>query len=260
MQVSFSKYQGTGNDFVVIDDRFNRFPVSDNKLVNFLCDRRFGIGADGLMLLRSVEGFDFEMVYFNSDGNIGSMCGNGSRCLTRFAQELGLVEKEASFLSSDGPHYAKISATAIAVHMQSVQAIELTSEAYILDTGSPHYVTFVDNVQELDVFQLGRAIRYSDRFQEKGINVNFVEVQGEQLFVRTYERGVEEETLSCGTGVTASAIASAVQLGRMGAQQQAVQTLGGRLSVSFDRSGEQQFEAVFLQGPAQKVYEGSINI
>ncbi|KAA3436268.1 diaminopimelate epimerase [Rufibacter hautae] len=256
MDLTFYKYQGTGNDFVVLDNREQNIQLSQEQ-VAFLCDRRKGIGADGLMLLQEKEGYDFEMVYYNADGRVGSMCGNGGRCLVAFAQFLGVVEDQAYFIASDGPHKAFLKDGLVHLQMKDVDEVEDLATATFMNTGSPHYVKQVEALQDLDVFQEGRAIRYSGRFKAEGTNVNFVEHLSEnKLFVRTYERGVEDETFSCGTGVTACALAAS----RAGYKSPVhIQVLGGELQVSFEQEG-QSFRNVFLIGPALQVFKGEISL
>ncbi|RZL62260.1 MAG: diaminopimelate epimerase, partial [Pedobacter sp.] len=238
MNIKFSKYQGAGNDFVLIDHRSNELKNIDNKLVAQLCDRRFGIGADGLMFLINHPDFDFEMIYYNADGNVGSMCGNGGRCIVAFAKHLGVIDNETNFLAVDGPHYAKITAEGNWVELQmiDVEAIKTDEEAFVLNTGSPHYVKEVKDLANLDVFNVGKAIRNNDTYKTIGINVNFVENKGDHLFVRTFERGVEDETYACGTGVTAVAMAMAQQK-QPGYIETPVEVLGGKLQINFDYDG-----------------------
>jgi len=257
MSVKFYKYQGTGNDFIMIDNREGIFK-NDTKLVNHLCDRKFGIGADGLILLENSEDAEdnFKMVYFNSDGNQSTMCGNGGRCLVRFAEFLNIVEKTATFTAIDGKHHAKIEADKIHLQMQDVDGIKELETEYFLDTGSPHHIVFTPNVSELDVKQEGAAIRYNEFYKAEGTNVNFVELQEDALQVRTYERGVEDETLSCGTGVTAVAIA-ATYAKKHHTLPVKIQTPGGNLEISFKQNGN-QFTEVWLSGPATYVFEGVI--
>jgi diaminopimelate epimerase len=261
MQIHFSKFQGAGNDFILIDNRTNAFKNMDKNLVAKLCDRRFGIGADGLMLLSTHSDFDFEMVYYNADGNLGSMCGNGGRCIVAFAKYLGVIDSESNFLAVDGPHYAKITAEGNWVELQmiDVETIENDGDAFVLNTGSPHYVQQVSALQEMDVFNAGKTIRNSDKYKSKGINVNFVEPNAEHLFVRTFERGVEDETYACGTGVTAVAMAIAKKHNHIGKIETAIEVLGGKLQVNFNYDG-QKFSDVFLCGPAVKVFEGDLSI
>ena len=258
MKISFSKYQGTGNDFVVLDNRDGAYDGLTLEQVAFLCDRKFGIGSDGLMMLENADGFDFKMRYFNADGNEGSMCGNGGRCLVQFAQDKGIVKQAYRFAASDGPHEAIILDNGlIKLKMQDVSGIEEHGAEKILNTGSPHFIQYVDGVKDVDVFQQGRSIRYNELFKEAGINVNFVERVGEGIKIRTYERGVENETLSCGTGATAAALASSEKLGP---QLTNVEVEGGVLQIEFDRVGEQEFNNIWLIGPTQFVYAGTIEI
>ncbi|GGK60136.1 diaminopimelate epimerase [Rufibacter glacialis] len=256
MTLTFYKYQGTGNDFVVLDNRAQAIALSQEQ-VAFLCDRRNGVGADGLMLLQNKEGYDFEMVYYNADGRPSSMCGNGGRCLVAFAQFMGVVENQAYFIAADGPHQAFLKDGLVHLQMKDVDAVEALEGATFLDTGSPHYVKQVEALQDLNVFAEGRAIRYSDRFKAEGTNVNFVEHLPEnKLSVRTYERGVEDETFSCGTGVTACALAA----NRAGYESPiSIQVLGGELQVSFEKAGE-GFRNIYLIGPAQQVFKGEISL
>lgn len=258
MTIPFYKYQGTGNDFVIIDNRDARFTLTPEQ-VKFLCDRRFGIGGDGLMLLSTREGYDFEMVYFNADGRESSMCGNGGRCLTRFAFDLGIQKDTYHFLAIDGDHEAIITEQGwVKLKMIDVDAINASHGFSILDTGSPHYVAPTSDVMKLDVYKEGREIRYSKEYEARGINVNFVEDLGKKIIVRTYERGVEDETYSCGTGVTAAALVFAHN--DNGFNRIEVQTKGGELAVEFDKTGEHTFENIWLCGPAEFVFEGQIEL
>ncbi len=262
MKVNFSKYQGTGNDFILIDDRENKIHLSLAQ-VKQLCDRRFGIGADGLILLKNKSGFDFEMVYYNADGNKSSMCGNGGRCITAFAHTLGLVHGEVRFSAVDGAHQSIIQGTTpmvVKLKMGDVPEVDDQRDFVLLDTGSPHYVKFVDDVAAIHVFEEGRRIRNTDPFKEKGVNVNFVQTMDGELIVRTYERGVEDETLSCGTGVTASALAS-VYKNKMAGERGVVNILtpGGRLKVYFEKD-EAGFKNIWLEGAATFVYKGEIEV
>lgn len=262
MQLNFFKYEGAGNDFILIDNRNQTFQShNDPELIKKLCDRHFGIGADGLMVLQLKEGFDFEMIYFNADGREGSMCGNGGRCIAAFASHLELIKNETTFLAVDGPHHAIISAKGdwVSLQMADVQDIRKDVEAFVLNTGSPHYVLPVTELQNKDVYQEGKAIRYNDTYKDLGINVNFVQDMGDHYFVRTYERGVEKETLACGTGVTAVAMAMARKKGLSGMIQTAIRVPGGKLQVNFNYEGD-KFSDVFLEGPATFVFLGAINI
>lgn len=261
MNTHFFKYQGAGNDFILIDNRDLSFKDTDYNVVLQLCDRRFGIGGDGFMLLESHPDFDFEMRYFNADGKPGSMCGNGGRCIVAFAKHLGLIDRETTFLAVDGPHYAKISAEGNWVDLQmiDIDTIHKDGEAYVLNTGSPHYVAQIQGLESFDVYKSGKEIRNNDTYREEGINVNFVEDLGDHLFVRTFERGVEDETYACGTGVTAVALSMAKQKDRRGRIETPVKVLGGDLNIRFDYDGN-RFTEVFLCGPAEKVFEGDISL
>ncbi|TDM00087.1 MAG: diaminopimelate epimerase [Flavobacteriaceae bacterium] len=256
----FKKYQATGNDFILIDNRDLSFPT-DNQTIEKLCNRHFGIGADGLMLLQNKEGYDFEMVYFNSDGNISTMCGNGGRSIVAFARDLGIIETQTKFWAIDGEHLAGISASEVELKMIDVTQIqERENKDYFLNTGSPHHVQFVTNIQAFDVYNKGKEIRNGSPYFKEGANVNFVEkLPDETFWVRTYERGVENETLSCGTGVTAAAIAS-YKAGHTKKSQVRIQTLGGNLQINFIESSPNHFENIYLMGPAQFVFEGKIEI
>ncbi|GAA4849128.1 diaminopimelate epimerase [Algivirga pacifica] len=255
--ITFYKYQGTGNDFVVIDDRKETFDIEDYHLVHRLCDRRFGVGADGLILIRNHEAYDFEMVYFNADGHVGSMCGNGGRCAVQFAKFLDIFDKQTTFWAADGLHEAFIEDELVHLKMNAPKEIEEGDDYFFMDTGSPHYVSFKDDIGQYNMYAEGRKIRYNDRFKEEGTNVNFVERRADGLKVRTYERGVEDETFSCGTGVTACVIAAGLQ----GAESPvAVEVEGGDLMVSFDKKDDNSFDNVYLIGPAVQVFEGKINV
>jgi diaminopimelate epimerase len=260
MQLNFFKYQGTGNDFVILDNRNGEMDKLSISQIHFLCDRRFGIGADGLMLLNQKTGLDFEMKYYNADGKESSMCGNGGRCLVKFALQQGIVRTTYNFLAIDGLHEAEIDEHGlIRLKMQDVDAIELHNADSVLDTGSPHYVKRVNNLMQQDVVGKGREIRYSHAFQPGGINVNFVEqLTEDEIMVRTYERGVEDETLSCGTGVVASAIVN--YHNEFGFNEVRVSTRGGKLSVEFDRLQDGRFTNVWLSGPAELVFAGTMNL
>ena len=260
MTLHFYKYQGTGNDFIVADNRKNELSLTTEQ-INNLCDRRFGIGADGLMLLNQIAGFDFEMKYYNADGKPGTMCGNGGRCMTKFAYHLGIHRELYRFLASDGVHEAEIDIDGIvSVRMKDVNTFRKFHTDFIVDTGSPHYIKMTTNVMELDVFKKGSEIRHSKEFEEEGINVNFVEQAEEvdKIIVRTYERGVEDETLSCGTGVTAAALVC--YHNENGFNEVEVTTLGGKLSVEFDKTDEYKFENIWLCGPAEKIFEGTVEV
>ena len=262
MKLEFFKYEGTGNDFILFDDRENVIQL-DNRQIRKLCDRRFGIGADGLILLRNKEAYDFEMVYFNSDGEPSSMCGNGGRCITSFARKLGIAGSTTKFLAADGMHeseFVKTDPDIVRLKMKDVENFQHLDEGWYVDTGSPHLVINVEGLQEMDVKTNGRLLRYSDRFREKGVNVNFVEHLADRISVRTYERGVEDETLSCGTGVTASALVSRAN-SRPGDTSgfTIISTQGGELKVHADKHAN-GFKNIWLEGPANYVFKGEIEV
>lgn len=257
MEFTFYKYQGTGNDFVMIDNRDEFFPKESIELVQQLCDRRFGIGADGLILLENDSETHFRMVYYNSDGNPSSMCGNGGRCIVAFAKSLGMIEHKTTFIAADGLHHATIFDNGmVSLQMKNVDTIDVNAEYVFLDTGSPHHVQMEESLDLLDVKALGAKIRYSDLYGKTGSNVNFVHQENEDTFsLRTYERGVEDETLSCGTGATAVAIAMKA-IGKTQSEAINLNVQGGKLSVTFhERDGK--FTEVFLKGPAEFVYKGT---
>lgn len=259
MNISFYKYQGTGNDFIMIDDRAGTFPI-DKERIAHLCHRRFGIGADGLILLQNDEAYDFRMKYFNADGGEGSMCGNGGRATVRFAHDLGVIGDQTRFIAVDGEHEALVTSEQISLKMSNVKGLEEHPDYAYMNTGSPHVVAFKDNLQDFKVYQEGYAIRYSEEWVKRGgTNVNFVEQQGDQqLFVRTYERGVEDETYSCGTGVTACALTAHVKLGMESPIK--IKVLGGNLEVSFEQTSADAFENIYLIGPAERVFEGTVEV
>lgn len=259
MIIEFYKYQGTGNDFVLLDNRSGNYNHLQQHQIALLCNRHFGIGADGLMLLQQRAGYDFEMVYFNADGAVGSMCGNGGRCLVQFAHDLGYVGEQVHFLATDGAHDAVVRQDGwVELRMIDVDAINNNPAFAILNTGSPHYVQWCSQVAAIPVVEAGSAIRYSAPYAEDGININFAEKQADYIFVRTYERGVEDETLSCGTGVTAVALAAADDV--TGTFEQSIRTKGGPLTVRFTRNSNGSFTNIWLCGPAKQVYAGKIDI
>ena len=260
MSVQFFKYHGTGNDFIIIDNRDKSFNADDSDKILQLCDRRFGIGADGLMLLESNSKYDFEMIYFNSDGKKGSMCGNGGRCIISFAHKLGLIKDETHFIAYNKIYKGRIENKLIKLKMQDVLTIEEYNEpnisGFIVDTGSPHYVVFVDDVENLNVYEEGRKIRYSEKFKHKGINVDFVKIiNNDTINVRTYERGVEDETLSCGTGVVASSIVTSHKI-KAATNRFNIITKGGNLKTSFEK--HDIYNNVWLEGEATFVFKGEI--
>jgi diaminopimelate epimerase len=253
MIIEFYKYQGTGNDFIMIDDREKEFDLTENDLIAALCERRMGIGADGLILLREHDTLDFEMIYFNADGKQSSMCGNGGRCIIAFAQMLEMIEDETTFMAIDGEHKGRLMDDGIYLQMQDVKKIEGVGDGLVLNTGSPHYIEMVDDLDNLDVNKEGRKIRNSAPFKKEGINVNFV-LDANELQLRTYERGVEAETLSCGTGVVATAIAmhyaNCIEETLVN-----VKTKGGELTVSFEEFNS-GYRNIWLSGEASMVFAG----
>ena len=256
--MNFYKYQGTGNDFVMIDNREENFPKNNKILIAQLCHRRFGIGADGLILLENDPQYDFRMVYYNSDGRESTMCGNGGRCVVAFAKQLGIIEHKTLFIAVDGEHRATIEGdNYVRLQMKNVTEVEEHKGYVFLNTGSPHHVQWVKEVDTVDVKDEGATIRYGKLYATQGgSNVNFVS-KGENGFkVRSYERGVEDETYSCGTGVTAVAIAL-YHTKQTENQSITLHTRGGDLQVSFDRVGE-GYENIYLSGSAQFVFEGTI--
>jgi len=260
MTLPFFKYQGTGNDFVIVDNRSWNYGTLTVEQIAAICDRRFGIGADGLMLLNNSDAYDFEMKYYNADGREGSMCGNGGRCLVKFAFHMGIHKNSYRFIAVDGEHEAEIDDDGtVSLKMQDVNGITDIHGDFVLNTGSPHYVKIVSDVQDLDVYQKGMEIRYSSAYAKEGINVNFAEQQSQDsIFVRTYERGVEDETLSCGTGVTACALVNFHN--ETGYNNVVVHTRGGRLEVEFEREGPGIYTNIWLSGPAERVFEGSYSL
>jgi diaminopimelate epimerase len=253
MIIEFYKYQGTGNDFIIIDDREKEFDLTDNDLIAALCERRMGIGADGLILLREHDTLDFEMIYFNADGKESSMCGNGGRCIIAFAQMLEMTGNETTFMAIDGEHKGRLMDDGIYLQMQDVKKIEGVGDGLVLNTGSPHYIEMVDELDYIDVNKQGSKIRNSVPFKKDGINVNFV-LDANELQVRTYERGVEAETLSCGTGVVATAIAmhyaNCIEETLVN-----VKTKGGELTVSFEEFNG-GYRNIWLSGEASMVFAG----
>lgn len=254
--LQFFKYQGTGNDFIMADNRKGDIGLTTAQIVH-LCDRRFGIGSDGIILIEKSDEADFNMNFFNPDGS-KSFCGNGSRCAVRFAQKLGIVESSGTFTAIDGLHSFESNAEEVRIHMRDVHSTSTQGEHYIIHTGSPHYIIYVQNLNELDVVAEGRKIRYNDEYRAQGINVNFVQEKDNELHIRTYERGVEDETLSCGTGVTAAALSYALR--HADTNQLSVVSRGGLLRVQWERPTDFSFDHIYLCGPAEFVFEGSISI
>lgn len=261
MSTTFYKYQGTGNDFIIADNRNGEYNFLSSEMILQLCDRHFGIGADGLMLLQEKAGYDFEMKYYNADGKLGSMCGNGGRCITLFANHIGINKTNFHFLASDGPHKSTIRPNGIiALKMKDVSGIKKYKDDFLVDTGSPHLIRFVRDLELQDMVSKGKDTRYSKEFAAEGINVNFIELDKDEqsVHIRTYERGVENETLSCGTGATAAALVCFHN--ENGFNDVHVKTKGGTLQIEYDRVSDQQFQNIWLCGPAQKVFEVQIDL
>jgi diaminopimelate epimerase len=259
MKITFYKYHGAGNDFVAIDNRNHQNFTSET--IRFLCDRKFGIGADGVLLIQNgTNNVDFHLDYYNSDGNIGSLCGNGSRCAVAFAHDLKIIQSKTLFSAFDGIHEGCYqNEEDVWVSMNDVNTFSFFEDGYSLDTGSPHFVTYVDDIQNVDVYNAGKNIRNDIRFPD-GINVNFVSPYQDGIFVRTFERGVENETLSCGTGVTASAIIHSIHQSLIdGSYKIKVFSTGGDFIVSFLKQ-DTRFTQIILQGPTKFVFEGKIEI
>lgn len=262
MKIQFYKYHGTGNDFVLIDNRNRKLLLTKNQ-IKHICDRHFGIGADGLMTLNTSVDYNFEMKYYNADGKEGSMCGNGGRCISLFASHLGMIKDKGKFIAIDGEHEFEIISSNeyagnIAIKLGDVNGYTQHQHEFFLDTGSPHFVIFVNNISSIDPFAEGKKIRWKDRFQPKGTNVNFVERQDDKLIVRTFERGVEDITLSCGTGVVASALAAS-KFYELDKTSFEIETYGGELKVKFQKNNA-GFDNIWLEGPAIKSFEGEIEI
>jgi len=261
MQLDFFKYQGTGNDFILIDNRDFIIDSKDISLIEKICDRRFGVGGDGLMLLENEKNFDFRMRYFNSDGKEASMCGNGGRCIVAFAHLLGIISDSAKFIAVDGEHEAKVkhnkNELLISLQMQNISEIEIGEDYFFLNTGSPHFIKFIPNHNNFDTLAEGNKIRNSERFKEQGTNVNFVSFLDDSILVSTFERGVEAETYSCGTGVVASAICASFKTDK---NHYKIKTKGGTLKVEFNKIDSQHIKEIWLTGPATYVFKGKYNL
>lgn len=259
MDLRFVKYQGTGNDFIMIDNRWGEWDDLSISTIRKLCDRRFGIGADGLIKINTIPGYDFEVDYYNSDGS-KSFCGNGARCSVAFAHELGITANSVSFMAIDGAHEAVKEDGLVFLKMNDVPEIDDSQKEYVLDTGSPHFIHFTENVTDFDIVAYGKQIRYSDKYKQAGINVNAIHQLDEHSFeIRTYERGVEDETLSCGTGVTAAALALGKKNQVTGEFEYKVKSQGGMLSVRFTNNNP-GFTNIWLIGPAVAVFKGEVNV
>lgn len=259
MVLAFEKYQGTGNDFILLDNRSGVWSDLSISVIQKLCDRRFGIGADGFIKINQSDAADFEVDYYNSDGS-KSFCGNGARCAVAFAHSLGFDNEQVSFTAIDGLHLAEKKEGLIFLKMNDVSQIDLIAEDFFVHTGSPHFVHLVDEVGSFDICTFGKKVRYSERYHDEGVNVNAVqELTNDAFAIRTYERGVEDETLSCGTGVTAAALVLALKHAVMGDVEYQIQTQGGALAVKFHRS-EAGFTNIWLIGPAVRVFRGEVYV
>jgi len=259
VNIPFYKYQGTGNDFVMIDNRKGEFLFQDQQRITKICDRRFGVGADGIIVLQNHNTADFVMHYFNADGQLGSFCGNGGRCVVAFAKHLGVIDKQTNFAAFDGLHDATISGNVVSLSIRDVDHVQTYPTHTFLNTGSPHHVEFVKDTKNLDVRIQGAMIAHNEIYGDEGTNVNFVEVnEAKEIHVRTFERGVENETLSCGTGVTAAALA-AFSTDKVTNSKIEVHTLGGVLTVSFTPSGK-GFSDIVLTGSTELVFSGTLKL
>ena len=259
MKILFNKYEGAGNDFIIVRNVPNQIDTSDRHLFRKLCDRRFGIGSDGVLVIEECDGYDFRMIFINPDGSRGSMCGNGGRCAAHFVMSHITGFRDITFMADDGPHKARsLGDDQIEISITDVHGMKKTDDGIVINTGVPHLAVFTDDTDNIDVAKEGRLIRYSQRYAPHGVNVNFVQVVEDSLKVRTYERGVEDETLSCGTGVTASAIAAFLS-GRIDKPIIDVSTLGGELSVEL-KPGDGKITDIILRGPAKFVFEGIIEV
>lgn len=258
MELEFFKYHGTGNDFILFDNRQQFLRKDETGFFKNICDRHFGIGADGVILIQHHAITDFEMIYFNADGNEGSMCGNGGRCAVAFAQSLGLLKSEiGKFNAVDGEHIAEIRNGLVSLQMSDVNGVEKMDEMYFVNTGSPHLVCFRDNIDQINIVEEGRKIRYNDRFKTEGVNINFVQRKDKEISMRTYERGVEAETLSCGTGTVAVAVICVITDGdSLGNHTISIHAPGGDLKVVCERTDILSFTNIQLIGHAEKVFQG----
>lgn len=258
MKISFDKYQGCGNDFIIINNLSNTFPNTSNDLIKNLCDRNFGIGSDGLILINESKKEPFEMVYYNADGNLSSMCGNGGRCAIHFCYQKNIIKKKSNFLAFDGIHNGEIFDDYIKISMQNVEGYELINDDIFIDSGSPHLVKILKNISDIDILRTSRDIQKSEEFKSEGVNVNYVKfVDYETVQIRTYERGVEDETLSCGTGAVAAALSFSI-LSNSDLEKVSVKTQGGDLFVEF-KNDNNNFYDIYLSGKVKKVFSGEID-
>ncbi len=257
MILEFQKYHGNGNDFILVDNRDGRYQLSLDQ-IRKICHRRFGIGSDGIIFIEKESDVDYHMNFYNPDGS-QSFCGNGSRCALDFANKLGIINNEARFLAIDGIHEAQINGDEMRIHMSDVSNVEIAEDHIYLNTGSPHYINFVENIGKINVVSEGQAIRYNERFKEVGTNVNFVQLFEDHIESRVYERGVENETYSSGTGSTAQALASFIRKPDLG-RDIAVKTRGGVINISFELTGSDSFTKIWLKGKVEHVFSGRIEL
>ena len=259
MIIPFNKYEGTGNDFIIVRNSPGLLDHNDNSIIRRLCDRRFGVGADGLILIEESPGHDFRMLYYNADGSPGEMCGNGGRCASHFFMKHSYSPRNLSFLAGDGPHTARVAGEDnIEISVRDVTEARETPDGILVNTGVPHLVVFTDDTEMADFLTFARSLRHSPRYAPRGVNVNLAAVTDNGLSIRTYERGVEDETLSCGTGATASAIAAALT-GKIVTGHTRVSVRGGELQISFKAGGTGATD-IFLSGPATFVFSGETEI
>lgn len=257
MKLFFEKYQATGNDFIVIDSWQKNIDLTKEQ-IKFLCDRHFGIGSDGILILKNSSNADFQMIFYNPDGSRATFCGNGARCITKFAFTKGYIKNNTNFIADDGYHEAVIKNDTVEIKMSEVKEFEVINDKIFLNTGTPHLVAFIQDIDELNLIEFARPLRYTIN-SPIGTNVNVVEEIAEgYIKIRTYEKGVENETLSCGSGTVASAIAFNLKTHKS-LNKVKIKTLGGNLEVSFDKK-DNHFFNIWLSGPAQKVFEGQIEI
>ena len=258
MKINFDKYHGCGNDFIIVDNLSNTFPKDSENQIKKFCNRRFGIGADGLILVNHNDKFPIEMIYYNSDGKISTMCGNGGRCFMHYCYNNDIIKNKSEFLACDGVHYGVVNDDYVKVSMSDVNGYKKYNDYLFLNTGSPHLVKCVNDVSSFDLINISRNIQKINQF-DKGVNVNLVSRKNDDLYqIRTYERGVEEETLSCGTGAVASALALNI-LSLVNSKTVNLDTKGGLLTVDFHKSNS-KYTDIHLSGKVKKVFTGIIEL
>ena len=261
MTLKFDKYQGAGNDFIILNNYDGFFSKLSEHQFREMCDRHRGIGADGVILLEPSNSVDFEMKYFNSDGKLSSLCGNGARCVVLYAYKNKIINGKTKFSATDGTHEAWLtSSDKVKIQIKEIKKILKHKESFVINTGSPHYLKIMDNISDLNVKKEGSAIRYSKDFIPEGINVNFIQIKNNSNFlIRTYERGVEDETLACGTGAVAAAIVMHNIGKTSGNTNIEIETLGGSLNVNFDFENS-VYKNIFLEGPVKYVFSGTYKL